>query len=236
MSREFEFDLDAVPLDDIPDVAPPRPAAPPPAPRAPMEVGPPRDVLRRRRRLAYVGTWLWLAAQVLALGVRTDFERLGAVYVALHIALPLALATATLFAALWPGRTGLGVSAKIVVGLSIASIAAYVAVALAMPEPYAFVAPTGARFWRWTVGCFDVTFLMGTVPLLFLVPAIRRTFVAGAFFRCAAIGLSCGLAGTATIGVHCDNISRFHVLVSHGLPAVLLALIGGLLVSRIARV
>jgi hypothetical protein len=231
-------DFDPAELGDIPDVEEAAAVASPPpaAPRPALEVGPTRAVVRRGRAVALAGALGWLAAQLLALGVRADLGRVGALYVALHVGLPAILAAATLLAALWPAASGLGASVAVVGGLTAASIAAYALAAAALPEPYTFVDPYGLTFWQWAVDCFDVTLVMGAGPLVLVSLAARRSFAAGALVRSAAAGLACGLAGLAAMNLHCENVERAHMLAAHGLPALALAAAGALLVRRAARV
>lgn len=235
MSRPNDDGLEM--LGDIPDSldADVSAAKAPPSARIPVDVGPTRQALFRRRLLALGGALAWVAIQVAALGLRTDMARLGQLYLVLHIGVPLALAALALAVALWPGRSGLGARVTAVAGVTAVSVGLFIVINVAVPQPFPFVDPYGLTFWQWAVDCFDVTFVLGAAPLLFVSLTLRRTFVTGALVRSAAVGLACGLSGAAMMNTHCENVENPHMLAAHGLPALVLTFLGAMFVRKVAR-
>src|SRR5262245_33753795 len=134
-------------LNDIPDVIPAGDAAakvPPPPPLTEATESPVRAVTRRRRALAVLGAVAWLAAQAVALGLRTDLERLGTAYALTQIAVPAVAGAAALAVAVWPGRDGLGARAGTLRAVIVAALGAIAAVALLVPLPFPYAPPAGS--------------------------------------------------------------------------------------------
>lgn len=234
---DAEFDLSR--LDEIPDVVPARelarPAAPPPRVVA-GEAGPARAVVRRRRALALLGGLAWFAAQVGALGLRTDLPRLGLFFTLVQTALPAAFGAAALGLALWPGRDGLGARAGTLRAATITVLAALAAVAFLVPPPFEYVAPPGMPPpVAWILVCADIVLVMGAVPLALAAAAWRRAFAVSSAERTGAIGAACGLGAVTSMQLHCENILPVHVAFGHVLPAVVLSLVGALVLHRFTR-
>lgn len=228
-----EFDLSQ--LDEIPDViAPGTQTAPPPL--RPLGASPARSATRQRRALAVAAGVVWLAAQVVVLGLRTDTARLGTAYLLAQVALPALLSAALVGAVLWPGRDSLGASSRSLAGLSGAALAVMAAVVLSCPMPFAYVPPPGSMaFGQWVLVCGDIVAIMGAVPLALMAGAFRSSFPAAATARTAALGAACGLAAVTAMHLHCENIEPLHLAVGHIVPATALALFSAFVLRRVTR-
>jgi hypothetical protein len=89
-------------------------------------------------------------------------------------------------------------------------------------------APFSLR-WHGGGACMTISSLMGVGPLLFASLALQGSFLSAPIVRGAAVGILCGLFGA--IGMHavCPCAVRSHLLLGHGAPILLLALLGGAL-------
>jgi hypothetical protein len=85
------------------------------------------------------------------------------------------------------------------------------------------------------VRCVIGTSMMIAGPAMLAIASMRRTFVSGAGWRTAALGLGSGLIGAAATRLHCPNDAVAHVLVSHGLPVLLAAGTAVVLGTRFTR-
>ncbi len=201
--------------------------APPPPPR-PEDRGPTRAAVTYRRRVAFVASLAWLALLLLLLGLRHDLSFSPVVLV--HVGLPALLGAAALFAALSPGPAGLGPSARTTLALALGAPLAFAISAVLFPR-----FEDGHRFAA-AFFCGDFGLLLGALPLATLAWAQRRTCAAAAPWRSALIGVSMGLVGAATLGMHCANGDGLHVALGHGWPVVVLGTAGFVLVGRVTRV
>lgn len=220
-------------LNEIPDptgAATPAPATAPPPPPVPS----PTRSMNQRRRAAALGVSLaWLATHLCVYGVRADFHQLPAGYVAAQIALPFAFGAASLLVAVAPGRLGLGLGIGVVASLALLGPLSFWIFAAVLPPPFA---SHGARgFWLASLVCLDITLAWAAAPLLLAALALRRAFPASAGWRSALVGAALGLLSGAAINLHCPNTDPAHLLAGHGVPVVLAALVGALVVARWAR-
>jgi len=176
---------------------------------------------------------VWLCTHLAVYGVRHDFERLPLEYVALQIALPALLGAGSLLLAMAPGKLGLGLGALIVTSLAVLGPLSFwlFAIGLRPPSPVA----SGGNFWLTSLVCLDLTLAWAAAPLLLAAWTLRRAFAAGAGWRSTLLGAAIGLLSGAAINLHCPNVDRAHLLVGHGVPIIVAALVGGLVVSRWAR-
>ncbi len=171
---------------------------------------------------------LWLVVLTFALGLRADLGLSPLLFV--HVGVPALLGAAALFAALAPGRVGLGPSAGVTLALALASPAAFALTAALFP------ALDGGHSLQAAFFCGDVALALGAVPLAALAWAQRATCVVGAPLRSAMLGVAMGLLGAATLGMHCGNGDGLHVAIGHGWPVIVLGVAGALLVGRVTRV
>jgi hypothetical protein len=223
-------------LKEIPDPLAEAPAAPGPAPRFSAPSAPRAQT--RRRRLAALGISLgWLCTHLAVYGIRTDFARLPAEYVALQIVLPALIGVASLLLALAPGKLGLGLTVSVIGALAVLGPLSFwlCAALLNTPYPALDAGLQSSRFWLGALVCLDITLAWAAAPLLLAALVLRRAFPAGAGWRSGLIGAALGLLSGAAINLHCSNVNQEHMLLGHGIPILVAALVGGVVVSRWAR-
>jgi hypothetical protein len=80
--------------------------------------------------------------------------------------------------------------------------------------------------------CLDLTLAWAAVPLFCAGLTLRRAFPSGARFRGGLVGAACGLFSGATMNLHCPNVDGAHVMLGHGIPVVMAALVGALVLAR----
>lgn len=209
-------------LADIPD-----PAADTAARTAPVPVVPSLPSLtraeRRRRAVLYaVLSLVWVGACVWYCEPREDMTEPGAIAPISLWTLASALA---LGLALLPRRRGLPPGIR-----AIQLVLAGVPILFVLPVLILSAgAPAGSFSLHWNTGgqCLTLTSLMGLGPLFFASLALQGSFPSVPIIRGAAVGVLCGLFGA--IGMHavCPCALRNHLLISHGAPILLLALLGG---------
>lgn len=204
-----------------------------PSPSPPFsEPSPNRAQTRRRRWVALALSGTWLATHVIVYGVRQDLSSLPYAYVAVQLGLPVAVAVASLAIALRPGKLGLGVSLGTIVTLALLGPLSFWLSALGMPRPAGVVGnanPSAALV------CFDLTLLWSALPLLAAAFGLRRSFASRAVWRSALVGATAGLFSGAAINLHCTNGDPLHMVLGHGLPVVLGALVGAFVLARWLR-
>jgi hypothetical protein len=214
---------------DIPDpigsteIGTPSGAAAPPAATA----GPTRGVIQRRRVMYLAVALVWTATIIILLGLRTNLDMKRAVH---HIAAPCVLGLAALAVGFSRGRLGLGPGAR-----------RTMIVALATPALFFIFAalahgPTLPEDERSMVGCGGYEVLAGIVPVALAGLALRHTSVTSAPWRTAAVSAGIGLVFAGLWALHCADGSTVHVILAHGLPVVMFAALGGLVMSRFIRV
>jgi hypothetical protein len=219
-------------LEEIPDPLAGAPVVPAPAPRfsAPSA----SRTRTQRRRIAALGISIgWLCTHLAVYGIRQDFTRLPAEYVALQIVLPALLGAASLLLAVAPGKLGLGLALSVVAALAVLGPLSFWLCAGLLNTPYP--ALDNARFWLGALVCLDITLAWAAAPLLLAALTLRRAFPTGAGWRSGLVGAALGLFSGAAINLHCPNVNQGHMLLGHGIPIVVAALVGGLVVSRWAR-
>jgi hypothetical protein len=188
----------------------------------------------RGRRAAALGVSVaWLFTHLAVYGVRHDFARLPVEYVAAQIALPALLGAGSLLLALAPGKLGLGLGAIIVTSLAVLGPLSFWLFAIGLRAPAA--AASDGNFWLASLVCLDLTLAWAAAPLLLAAWTLRRAFAAGAGWRSTLLGAAIGLLSGAAINLHCPKADPAHLVVGHGVPIVVAALVGGLVVSRWAR-
>jgi hypothetical protein len=201
--------------------------------RARFALAPTRAELRRRRWIALGLVALWALAQFAALGLRFDFDKLPFGYVALTMLLPLVLGIFGLGAALHPGRSGLGASKGLLLGLVVLGPLSVIASTLLLHEPYtAGIAGDRASVFL----CGNVALAWAAMPLLAASLALRSSFVAGATLRGALVGGACGLGAAVAAQVRCPVTGALHILLAHAGVVLISTLLGAFLLGRATRV
>jgi hypothetical protein len=213
--------LDA--FSDIPDPAERVAARTAPAPVLPPTSSLTRAGRRRRAALCAVFAVGWIGLCVGIWHPRTDIAEAGAI---LPIALwTLASAVALVFA-VRPGRRGLPVGVR-----AIQVVLAAIPVLFVIPVlVVSGGVPDGSLGLRWHEGgeCLTITSLMGVGPLLFASFALQGSFSSIPAARGAVVGILAGLFGAVGMHAVCSSHARGHLLVAHGAPILLLAVLGGL--------
>lgn len=223
------------PFDDIPDV---RPAVSQPAtadgrkPLLPSDAAPTRADVDRRRLAATLLSVAWLTAQLLAFGLRKDLHELPLGYVLGLVLTPASAGILAIVLAIHAGRFSLGLRPALVVALALVCPLMFVAAGLFLPVPAA-----GGRAGSWGshAFCLGVTILWASLPLVSAGLAFQRAFASSAAWRSALLGAGCGLAAAALFTLHCSIVGKAHIAFAHGGAALLIALVGGLVLSRITR-
>lgn len=237
----MDADFDLSRLNEIPDVLPPavREATekvPPLGPRASAtSSGPARGSVRAQRAAALAVSAGWLVIQVLTLGFRSDFAKLGLSYPLAQIGLPAALSALALGLAIWPGKEGLGAGVAPLRTVAIAGLGAMTIVAFAWPLPFPYTPPSLFGFSQWVLICADIVAVMGAVPLVLAAVVFRRSFATAATERSAAVGTACALGAVTAMHLHCENMQPAHMLAAHMVPAIGLAVIATLILRHTAR-
>jgi hypothetical protein len=223
------FDLDR--LGDIPDPL----GASARTPQAESAAAPPlsggasptRPELERRRRLAMVVAAVWFAGLAALLGVKSDFG--GPLVVLLNIGLPAAIGAAALYAALSPGRIGLGTSVPVTLALAVGGPLAFALLGL-LALPHGPSEPSGL------LACGYHVIGLGLIPIGLVTWSQRRTAVVGASFRGTLVAVGLGLTAAAMQALHCPNNGAVHVVVGHGWPVIVFGLAGYFYLRRVMRV
>jgi negative regulator of sigma F NrsF-like protein len=232
-------------LDQIPDPVPEehrpgtngdksgagRAIRPPPSSRR-KEPSLDRAQTRRRRWVALGLSGAWLMTHLIVYGVRQDLAHLSPFYVAVQIGLPFAFAVGSLCVALSPGKLGLGVSLAAIAGLGLLGPSSFWLSALIMPVPRGLVADASLLP---ALVCLDITLLWAALPLVVAAVSLRRAFPGGAVWRSALVGAAAGLFSGATMNLHCANVDPLHIVVGHGVPVIVGALVGAFVIARWLR-
>lgn len=223
-------------LKDIPDPVPPAASDSEEGARLPrtLPTVPTRSTAQRRRMAALGVSFAWLVCHLVAFGIRQDMSRLPAGYIAAQVGLPLLFGASCLIIALAPGKLGLGIGVGIVGSMAVLGPLSFWLLALGMPPPHAPDAgPFG--FWLGSLLCLDITLSWAAAPLLLLALSLRRAFAAHATGRSALVGAALGLLSGGAINLHCSNVDPWHMATGHGLPVLMAALLGAVLVVRWTR-
>jgi hypothetical protein len=220
------YSSDLPDFSDVPDPARSRRAV-----VSPVRLGPAptRADLRRARWLALLVVAGWALAQLAALGLRFDWEKLPFSYVALTLLLPLALGVLGLFVAVQPGPLGLGAPRGMSLALIVLGPLSVIGTALLLPEPYAGGLAGGGRA---IFMCGNLALGWAAVPILAAALALRNTFAAGAVWRSALVGTACGVGAAVAAQLRCPVTGVWHIVLAHGSVVVVAALLGALLLPR----
>lgn len=193
--------------------------------------GPARSELGRRWSLALGFCGAWLLGQVLAFGLRENWEELPHGYLAALVFTPLLAAGLCLALARAGGRVGLG--------LRPAALSVGAALALALPLALGFgLSPgvEGKASFRNHAVCVLMVLGWSAPPLVVLSSVVRRSFAAQAGLRSAHLAAAAGLFAATLANLHCAMVESSHVALAHGLPVTALAVLGALFVAPRARI
>jgi hypothetical protein len=83
--------------------------------------------------------------------------------------------------------------------------------------------------------CLDITLAWVSVPLLLAALTLRSAFPSASRARSALVGAACGLFSGGVMNLHCANVNPEHMVLGHGIPVLVAALVGATLLSRLAR-
>jgi hypothetical protein len=187
--------------------------------------------VRSRRLAALVGGLAWLGVHLAVYGVRTDLTGLPLTYAVAQIVLPISLATGSLFVALGRGKLGLGLKSGLIRSLAVLGPVSFCVIALGAPVPRTPEANTLLD----ALLCFDITIACVAVPLLCAAITLLGSFATAARWRSALVGAGIGLFAGATMNLHCPNVAPAHVLLGHGLPVIVAALLGAFVLALRTR-
>jgi len=208
--------------------------APPTAPPAalPVRPGPSRAELSRARLVALVVAGSWIGVQLGIAGLRGDFARVPLGYTLAFGVAPIVAGLLCLFAAITPGRLGLGARVALLATLALGFPALFVVASYVYSPPYPD-APLGV--FMNGVFCFNIALAWTLLPLIAAGFALRGTFVTRAVWRSALVGSGAGLVVAATSMLRCPLSGVLHNTFSHGGAVVAAALLGAFVLSRITR-
>jgi hypothetical protein len=201
---------------------------------APNALAPTRAATHQRRAAALALSLAWLCAHLAVYGVRQDFAQLPAGYVLAQVVLPMLIGVSSLVVALVPGRLGLGIGVGLVGAMALLGPLSFWLLAAGMPVPHA-PGPRGFGFWLGSLLCLDIALSWAAAPLLLVALSLRRAFAGAAAPRSALVGGALGLVSGGAINLHCSNVNPWHMLAGHGIPVLVAALVGALLVVRWTR-
>lgn len=195
-----------------------------------------RSEVFRLRALAAVLGLLWLAGLTLQLGLRPDHHELPPFYAYGLPALMYLSGMILLGMAVSRGRSGAGPRPRRT-RAAIAGLLALFVLSAFWREvgTHSMILEDAKVAWMAHAMCGTTTLLLGVVPFVLAVMALRHAFPVHATARGALVGLCCGLAASASIHLHCPVTETSHILLSHGGPLFALTLIGAFVGSRWLR-
>lgn len=192
---------------------------------------PTRKHVATARATALGAAVLYEVAWVFIMTKRDDLPTMPRTVLAIELVVPLVAALFALAAAAVPDARGMGLPKGRMVALALLAPLVFVgATLLASPADV-----DSEPFVMHALRCFAWTAVYSTGPLLLAMWAFRRSFVASAGWRSAALGMACGAIGAATMSLVCSVGSPAHVLVGHGGMMLVGALGGALLGNRFGR-
>lgn len=187
--------------------------------RAPSERAPTRATRRAHFAAALIVTLVSTTFVVRYWGFRPD---IASVYVVLPLALWIAAVGFSLISLLKPDARGLVRNIRviwaIVLGLPLL-FAVSAGWADKSGEPFPFV-------WDTAFPCVKWAGIAGIGPIVAAILLFRRSFISAPVWRGAAAGAAVGLSAGLTVHSVCPHTDPTHVLVTHGLPILIGALLG----------
>ncbi len=224
-------DLNAFQLDQLGSIPDPvmGGAAVPPAP-SDLGPAPTRAQFWRVRSWALVAAGVWAFGRLGVRAAKGSFDQVPLWYSASHVIVPFVLGTALAWLALRRGPYGLGTATGRLIGLVVASIATFWALAMLLPSLNP-IAPEPAG----TLSCMGHTLAWVAGPLVLVAIGVRGCFPAGARWRSTGLGAAVGLFAGAITNLQCSAGGHVHMVLGHGSSAIVAALVGGLLIARLSR-
>jgi hypothetical protein len=233
-----DFDLDR--LGDVPDplafegALEGRPL--PPMPTA-IAASPTRQQVGNLRVAALLAALAYDVAWIAIMNKRDDLRTLSPWTLLAEISIPFAAAVLALLAASAPGSRGLGEPKARLATMSLLAPAVFIVSTVALSRLVPGVGEDDAGpFWAHAFRCFLWTSLYALGPLLFAAWAFRRSFVTAPAWKMSSLGVAAGAAGAATMVFVCSVGTPMHVLVGHGGPMLVGALLGIVLGRRLGQV
>ena len=216
-------------LDSIPDPLAGKPQHALPAPSLPTRPALTRSAVNRRRTIAVLLGLAWMGVILAFFGIRGDF--FANPLVLAHVILPAVFGAAALYTALSGGPAGVGPSIRPTLAFALLAPIAFVTTALLFPT-----SDGRAYFLRAIFVCGDIVLFLGAVPLVALAWSLRHACVSSAPWRSTLVAVGVGMLGAAALGCHCTITDGLHVALGHGLPILVLGLVGWFVVRRVTRV
>jgi hypothetical protein len=174
---------------------------------------------------------LYEIAWVFIMTKRDDLPTMSRTVLAIELVIPLVAALVALAAAAAPDARGLGQPKGRLMLLAILSPLIFVGATLLASPTDVDTHPFVMHAFR----CFAWTAVYSAGPLVLAMWAFRRSFVAAAGWRSAALGMACGAFGAVTMSLVCSVGSPAHVLVGHGGMMLVGAVGGALFGNRYGR-
>ncbi len=182
----------------------------------------------RRNRLL-IGLALaasWVAALLFRFGMRGDLDPMSLGKMAAWIAVGVVAAAYVL-----SSKKALGPAARAVRLVALAVPVAFVVAAAAMAQG----APDEGLAPHLLLGCALSGLALAAGPVALAALVARRALPVNAAWRGAVLGGLGGLLGSIAIQAHCPVDAMAHVVIAHGAPLVLGALLGAAFGSRYGR-
>lgn len=195
------------------------------------EKAPTRSDVNNRRVLAVVACFT--AFLPLVMGLRGDFHELPMVYALGTAVLVGGAAGALLAFGLSRGAVMMGPRTGVLAALGIVLPALVVAwLLMTVSSGTSSRLPSGSDALRAMLVC-DGLALAVALPPLFATLAYRRAFSATSPALVGAVlGAAAGMLAHLGVHLHCPVTDTSHIMIGHFLPAVPLAVLGALLLSR----
>ena len=232
----MKSDFDWQQLGEIPDPFAAAPATPvPDGPSGELRAAvgrpsPTRERLRSLRVAALVFALGYEVVAVLAYKLRPDVASRPVWQLALGLLVPAVAASLALGAAVGRGPHGLGESPQRLRTVTLGAPALFAAAMwIALPHS------GDSAFWSHALNCMITTAVVGAAPVVFAAWVMRRSVVAAAAWRSAAMGVAVGALAATAISLVCANEDATHVLVAHGTAMLVLGVLGAAAGSRFAR-
>jgi hypothetical protein len=210
----------------IPDPAAGKVPREAPAVAPPTEPSLTRAARRTRGWIAFGAAVGWILILLMKFGARADLMTASVVA---QITIWLVIACAGLALALRPDARGLPRGVRIVQGTILAASVGFTVLVIVLT-------PANTKHVSGAYVCLIVATAMMLGPLFFAAIVLGRSFLSAPGWRGAALGAIAGLAAATGIQAHCPIEAMDHVLLTHGLPILLGAVIGGLWGRTLGRV
>jgi hypothetical protein len=204
----------------------------PPLDLASLPPSPSRERLQARRLGMLLIALAIVTAMVLVMKLRGDLATISRAGFLVALLGPLAGGALALVVAMRPGRAGIGPSRGALAGAT-----AFAALSFAIAAGLgALLAPGAAGVneasWRANLVCAVLGLVIGSVPFVLAIAALRGAFAVVTRLRAGLLGLASGGLAAAALHAHCPNDGLVHVLAGHGFAM----LVGAAAAATLARV